>query len=96
MSHPRLTKVLAQSLLLTYCWDRSPDAVTKDTRRIVSAIPLHIADRLEAALDVCTVCGMADTGYVRSDDVSEWIEVAHEDFPIENGHPYQPLVEVTP
>jgi hypothetical protein len=84
MSRPLLTKVLADALLQTFCWDRRPEAVGKDTEVVIAAIPPDIADRLERALDVCQhllVDGL-ECGQPPDDDVHIY----------DRTHLYQPLV----
>jgi hypothetical protein len=86
MSRPLLTKVLADALLQTFCWDRRPEAVGKDTEVVIAAIPPDIADRLERALDVCAVCGfsVSPDKHTESEDVARSAGYSH--------HPYRPLV----
>jgi hypothetical protein len=80
MSHPLLTKVLAEAWL-----DATPEAFVEPSDAIAVAIPPDIADRLERALDVCQY----PVRHTAS-GICERTEVGHRG--LAGIHPYQPLV----
>lgn len=83
MSHPLLTKVLGRVF-----WSTEVEAPNSPVEMVAAMDPV-IADRLEAALDVCSECGLPDKGYIR--EGADFDEVAHEDW---MRHLYTPLVDL--
>jgi hypothetical protein len=82
MSHPLLTKVLADAWLDA---DEDPAMAPDPADAIQAAIPPTIADRLERALDVCQY----PVRHTAS-GICERTEVGHRG--LAGIHPYQPLV----
>lgn len=80
--HPLLTKVLGDALRTK----NGPQPTERFAGQLLAAIPPDIADRLEAALDVCAVCGFTQWSYVPREGP------AIRTHPMGDGHPYQPLV----
>ncbi len=82
MSHPLLTQVLADGLYPVFEHGEGRGYFVEEAAEVLAHIPAAIADRLEAALDVCAVCGMGH----HDEHFPEW-HVNHE-----HCHPYVPLV----
>lgn len=90
MSHPRLTRVLADWCRrhnedLGYADDPDMEAYVAS---LIATDEEGIADRLEEALGKCSVC---DAPPGRHDLNAAYAKAAGTSY-----HPYQPLVEVTP
>lgn len=82
MSHPLLTKVL----LDTFAKSPPNHADRHIAAGIIGDIPPAIADRLEAALDVCATCGM-HPGWSDHETNAQVRALIRGSF-----HPYVPLV----
>lgn len=85
--HPRLTRVLAPAMTKARPYGGNPEAwALIAAAHVIECMDAAIADRLEAALDVCRECGnwSGHPKHEKPEDPEDegWV------------HPYVPLVEV--
>lgn len=90
MSHPLLTKVLADALNSPGVFEDPLDDDTGLATDVIAAIPPDLADRLERALARCAFPGCGESEDSIFHEHLDCEPLDHE--PTDICHPYQPLV----